>query len=262
MTERLELRGYGSPEQPALVYLPGLHGDWTLVGAFRRELAGRLRFVEMTYPRTLTWSLDDYASAIEQALARLGVETGWLLGESFGSQIVWSLVARKRFAVQGVILAGGFVRHPMGWGVRFAQRVVSGVPLSLVTRILFAYAKIARARFGRSPEMLAGIREFIARRTEEDRRAATHRLHLIAGSDPRPIAEKIALPVFGISGLLDPIVPWVFVRPWLKRHCPALREYKVVWHADHTVLGTGPRTAADTVVRWVRGEVNQNKVRI
>ena len=69
--EKLELRVYGDPSLRTLVYLPGLHGDWTLIGGFRAAVAGRVRFVEMTYPRTLTWSLDDHAAAIEDELSKL-----------------------------------------------------------------------------------------------------------------------------------------------------------------------------------------------
>src|ERR1051326_3150607 len=113
MSETLQIRIHGSDAMPALIYLPGLHGDWTLVGNFRRALAGRLRFVELTYPRTLTWSLDEYAAAIEAALLERGITNGWLLGESFGSQIAWPLGARKQFCTDGIILAGGFGRHPL-----------------------------------------------------------------------------------------------------------------------------------------------------
>src|SRR5208337_1274572 len=100
-----------------LVYLPGLHGDWTLIGGFRKALAGRVRFAEVTYPRTLVWSLEDYAAGVEQGLAQQGIRSGWLLGESFSSQVVWALVARNCLQTQGVILAGGFARHPMHWAV-------------------------------------------------------------------------------------------------------------------------------------------------
>ena len=251
MAEQLEMRIYGDAALPTLIYLPGLHGDWTLVGSFRRAVSGRVCFVEMTYPRTLAWSLEDYAEAIETALAERGIVRGWLLGESFGSQVVWPLIARKRFQVEGVILAGGFVRHPMRWGVRLAERLTGGVSLSLLTRILFGYAKVARYRYRHAPETLANIQEFIARRTELDRRAAVHRLRLIARNDPRSVARQTKLPVYAITGLVDPIVPWWFVRPWLKQNCPSLREYRIVGRADHNVLGTGSQSAAAYVLRWM-----------
>jgi len=251
MTEALEIRVHGHAALPTLVYLPGLHGDWTLIGSFRRALSGRVRFVELTYPRTLTWSLDDYAQGVETALAGQGITRGWLLGESFSSQVVWCLVARNRFQTEGVILAGGFVRHPMRWGVRWAERLGGAIPLRLVTGILFGYAKVARFRFRRAPEVFANINEFIARRSELDRQAAVHRLRLITANDPCSIAQQVRVPVYALSGLLDPIVPWFCVRRWLKRNCPRLRDYRIIWGADHTVLATGFQAAADQVLRWM-----------
>ena len=249
--EKLQLRVYGDESKPALVYLPGLHGDWTLVGGFRRAMEGRVRFVEMTYPRTLTWSLEDYAREVEEALAELGITSGWLLGESFGSQVVWPMVGRRRFNVEGVILAGGFVRHPMQWGVRFAERVAGGMPLLLLTATFFGYAKVARFRYRRSPETQASIHEFIARRTELDRQAAKHRLRLVAESDLRQIAQEAKVPVYALSGILDPVVPWFWARSWLLSKCPTLQEYKIVWPADHNVLATAPDAAAEKVARWM-----------
>lgn len=251
MVEELQIRIHGDPSLPTLIYLPGTHGDWTLIGSFRRALAGRVRFIELTYPRTSSWSLDDYAAAVEAGLTALNVARGWLLGESFSSQVAWPLVARGRLPVEGLILAGGFVRHPMIWGVRLAERVCGGAPLSLITRMLFGYAKVARWRYRHSPEVLASLAEFIARRTELDRQAATHRLHLIAQNDPRALARQTRLPVYALTGLLDPVVPWPWVRRWLKSNCPALREYRVLPRADHNALSTAPEAAAELVVSWM-----------
>jgi len=251
MCEALQIRIHGDAACPTLIYLPGLHGDWTLVGSFRKAIAAKVRFVETTYPRTLTWSLDDYAAAVESALAERGITRGWLLGESFSSQVVWAIAARNSFRIDGIILAGGFVRHPLRWGVRLAERIADGIPLALITRILFGYAKVARFRYRHAPETLAHIAEFIARRTELDRQAATHRLRLIAQNDPRGIARQVRVPVFALAGLADPIVPWLPVRCWLRKHCLGFREAKLVYSADHNVLGTAPELAADTVVKWM-----------
>jgi pimeloyl-ACP methyl ester carboxylesterase len=250
LCEKLEIRVHGPAGPPALVYLPGLHGDWTLIGGFRKALAGRVRFAEITYPRTLTWSLEDYAAGVEQALAEQGIGGGWLLGESFSSPVVWHLVARKRFAVRGVILAGGFVRHPLPWGVRLAEWLCGRISLALLRRMLLGYARLARLRYRHEPEVLAAVAEFIARRTDLDRQAAKHRLHLLAGSDPGALARQSQVPVYALAGLVDPIVPWFLVWPWLKRNCPALREYRIL-RADHNVLSTASRAAAEQVVRWM-----------
>jgi len=250
MEEQLQLRIYGEAAQPTLIYLPGLHGDWTLIGSFKRALGNRMRFVEVTYPRTLTWSIQDYAANVENALAENGIISGWLLGESFSSVVVWPIIERKRFKVEGLILAGGFVQHSMRRTALLVQRVAGAMPLSLITRILFGYAKVARFRYRRSPETLADVQNFIARRTELDRRAAVHRLRLVAESDPRSIARNACVPVFALSGALDPIVPWIFVRRWLRRNCAALRDYRVL-RGDHNVLSTVPDASADQVVQWI-----------
>ncbi len=255
--EQLQIRIHGPAWRPTLVYLPGLHGDWTLVGSFRAAVAGRVRFVEFTYPRTLVWSLEDYAQAVEAALLANGIDRGWVLGESFGSQVAWHLCrAPGRFHAEGLILANGFARHPCTWGVRLAQQLCGGVSPTWLTRFLFVYERYARFRHRRAPETLASLGEFLARRTELDRQAVKHRLSLIAEGDVRALAREIHLPVYYLAGLFDPIVPWPVVRCWLRSNCPGYRGGKTVWLADHNVLGTAPRTAAELVLHWMsRGPV-------
>src|SRR6185503_1966081 len=125
--DALKIRVHGDFDKPTLIYLPGLHGDWTLVSSFREAVKGRVRFVEFAYPRTLAWSLEDHAEAILQALEKNGIEEGWLLAESFGSVLGWELI-EKGFAVKGVILAGGFVRYPFMPLVRLAHCINSATP--------------------------------------------------------------------------------------------------------------------------------------
>jgi pimeloyl-ACP methyl ester carboxylesterase len=261
MEEELQLRIHGEASLPTLVYLPGLHGDWTLIGSFRSAVAGKVRFVEMTYPRTITWSLDDYAAAIESALAQNGIESGWLLGESFGSQPLWALLARKTFQPQGIILAGGFVRLPTRWILCWAERLAGRIGLALLTQIIFPatnrlfaryYATLSRYRFRHASETLAKINIFLERRTPLDFQAALHRLHLIAGNNPCAIARNVTAPVFAISGWLDPIVPWFAVRRWLRKHCPTLREFKII-RGDHAVLITASRISAKQILKWMNG---------
>jgi len=264
MGDELELQIHGDASLPTLIYLPGLHGDWTLIGGFRRCVAGKVRFVEVTYPRTLSWSLDDYAIAIESALARRSINCGWLLAESFGSQPLWTLVARNpgphlkecaptQFCVEGIILAGGFVRHPLQWVVHLTELMTGAISNAIFVWIVFNYAKVARLRYRRSPEVLATIDEFIARRSQRlDRRAARNRVHLIANNDPRQTAARTTVPIFGLSGWLDPVVPWPWVRRWLTRHCPTLKAFRVLREADHNVLSTAPQAAAAQVLQWMQ----------
>jgi pimeloyl-ACP methyl ester carboxylesterase len=251
MEEKLQLRIYGDASLPTLIYLPGLHGDWTLIGGFRSRVLGRVRFVEMTYPRARSGSLDDYVAQIEDALAQNGISRGWLLGESFGSQLAWALLARGKFSAQGVILAGGFVRHPAHRFMRLTEGIVGKISVKLFVKIIFGYARFARFRYRDSPETLTTLDEFIARRSPQDKEAAQYRLHLIAQNDPRQTARTTTVPVYGLAGFLDPLVPWPHVRRWLKWYCPALRDFKVIRRADHNVLNTGTQEAAHWILEWM-----------
>ena len=187
MNEHLELdsdevlsRVQGPTTAPTLVYLPGLHGDWTLIAGFRRALGQSVRFVEITYPRTLTWSLVDYARGVEDGLAKLGIRSGWLLGESFGSQVLWEMLNRHEFKAIGAILAGGFARHPAPWLAAAVSRFSGRASRGLLRTFFSAYGKVARIRFRRAPETVASMREFVARRTVRDIRAMEHRLQLVS----------------------------------------------------------------------------------
>lgn len=95
MAEELQMRIHGDASLPTLVYLPGLHGDWTLAASFRKAVEGKVRFVEFTYPRTTEWTLGDYAEAVERRLLENGITSGWLLAESFSSQVAWELLERS-----------------------------------------------------------------------------------------------------------------------------------------------------------------------
>jgi len=231
---------------PTLIYLPGTHGDWTLNGAFRREVNGRARLVEFTFPRTLEWSLVDYANAIEQKLIANKIEQGWILAESFASQVAWVWVGQnsKQFKIEGIILAGGFVRHPIIPAVRLAIFLTRHIPAALLKSILWFYTIYARSREGDSAEIRADLQEFIQRRTPADLRASAHRLDLIAQNDLRSIARATKIPVFYLTGLIDPIVPWPFVQPWLKKNCPGYRGWKIIFSSDHHVLGAAKKSAS------------------
>lgn len=252
MEEVLQLRTHGDPAAPALVYLPGIHGDWTLVGSFRAAMADAVRFVEFTYPRTVSWSLADYARAVEDALLAAGVRKGWVLAESFGSQVAWPLVAESRgFQAHGLVLAGGFGRHPMPGTARGCGRVCAALPLRWLHGGLQVYAGCARFRYRHAPETLADLAEFVARRSEADRRAAVHRLDLIAANHPAALAERFGGPVHYLTGLADPVVPWPLVPRWLRRHCPDYRGMRIVAAADHAVLATAPARSAWIVRTWL-----------
>ncbi len=255
---KITLRVHGSPELPALIYLPGVHGDWTLIAGFRQALSTKARFVEITYPRATAWTLTRYAQGIESALLAAGVNGGWLLGESFGSQPAWELIRRTRggqssLRYDGLILAGGFVKHPWPWGARFLRAVTAMAPRRLLRVLLAGYATCARFRHRHAPETLADIAQFVANRLHPDDPAAmAQRYTLIIENDLRSVAQEATLPVFQLTGMVDPIVPWPLTAPWLRKHCPTLKDSRIIRLADHNVLATAPTKSATLVLSWMQ----------
>jgi len=242
--------------RPTLVYLPGLHGDWTVAAPLGECLAGQLRFVTVTYPRTQTWSITDYGAAVAHALQEQGIEKAWLLGESFGSQIAWPLFdspgTPPAFRPEGLILAGGFVRHPWPTAARACARLLALTPPAVFRAFPKAYLAYARLRLPASSRVRDALQEFVNRRTSSDLRAMVHRLHLLADYDPRPIARRITSPVYQLVGFFDPIVPALQVRRWLRRCCPGFREARTAWSGDHNVLLITAQIAARQILLWMQ----------
>jgi pimeloyl-ACP methyl ester carboxylesterase len=254
--EQIQVRVHGDAALPMLVYLPGLHGDWTLVSSFRAAMSGRVRFVEFAYPCRADWTLDDYAQAVVGQLAAHGISNGWLLAESFGSQVAWKILERgdSRFKPLGLILAGGFVRHPVVIGVHAFHAAHRLMPSWCFRLLLKIYARYARLRHRHAPETLASIAEFVERRTAADREAIASRYPLIARADFRELASHTTLPIFALAGFFDPIVPWPLAHPWLGRNCPGFRERRIILNADHNVLGTAPQKAAGQILHWMNSQ--------
>jgi len=253
--EVLQIRVHGSPDLPTLIYLPGTHGDWSLIAGLRNRLLPGFCFVEFTYPRTTRWTLADYASHILEALQCHGIKQGWLLGESFGSQIAWLLadVSPVDFKCHGIILAGGFGRHPFPWGVALAiggfQKLIRDE--TKVQQVMKSYARWVRWYYEATSERDTSVHDFILRRTQEDGLAAIHRLKLIRDNRPQALVTQLKIPVWNLSGIWDALVPWYLVTPCLRRHCPGYRETKLILSADHNVLFSAPTKSARTIREWL-----------
>lgn len=253
-SSELEIRIDGTPDLPTLVYLPGSHGDWTLAGAFRNAILGKVRLVSVAYPCTTSWTVQDHAEAVSAALLEHQIESGWLLGESFGSQVAWALVDKHdrgssgttSFRPEGIVLAGGFIRYPINTLARFGNALCGARPIVEITA--WTYLHFVLARSMNAPD----IDQFKSRRVRPgDFEALRHRLKLIAENNPNEIARSTTVPVYSLSGFFDTLVPWLLINDWLRRNCPAFRESKVLFGADHIVLGTAPEAAADQILKWM-----------
>ncbi|MCD6050094.1 MAG: hypothetical protein K0Q55_1497 [Verrucomicrobia bacterium] len=255
MEEPLQIRIHGSPTLPTLIYLPGTHGDWSIIAGLRNQLVPQFCFVEFTYPRTTIWALADYAENIRRILKANGINEGWLLAESFGSQIAWLLAdaSQADFKCQGIILAGGFGRHPLPWGVQIVGKGFQQFRANerRGQQSMKSYACYVRCFYEETPETIASVDTFIQRRTAADADAAVHRLRLIYGHAPAELIRRIRMPVFSLSGFWDQLVPWFMVTPWLRRNCPGYRGSRVILKADHNVLFSAPTESARTIQEWI-----------
>ncbi|HEY1172523.1 MAG TPA: alpha/beta hydrolase [Verrucomicrobiae bacterium] len=253
--ESVRIRIHDSLTLPTLIYLPGTHGDWSVITGLRNKLIPQFCFVEITYPRTVTWTLADYAEHIRKALKENGITRGWLLGESFGSQVAWLLANETDtgFQCQGIILAGGFGRHPLPWAVSMASKGFTRFMADegRVRRAMKNYARYVHRFYEQTPETASSVEMFIQRRTPEDAQAAVHRLRLIQGHAPAELVRRTQVPVFSLSGVWDQLVPWFVVTPWLKCHCPGYRDSKLILKADHNVLFSAPTKSARTIQEWL-----------
>lgn len=260
--DQLEVRSHGAG--PAtLLYLPGIHGDWTLASSFRTVIARKFRFIEITYPRTVSWSLRQYAEAVFHHLQQVGQKQIWFLGESYSSIVAWELLNvikanHSEIEIRGIILAGGFVRYPSNLLVGAARQVMLHTPSNLWKVLFWIYARYAVFRHRNAPETKASVSEFVRRRTSQDLRAVAHRLALIRDADLRDTARNCTTPIYALAGGIDPIVPWWHVFPWLRKNCPALQDSQLIWSADHAVLATAPHRAAEIISQWVLAREHQS----
>jgi len=144
------------------------------------------------------------------------------------------------------------VRHPVIPGVRVMRRLNAALPVSALQRLFRLYAWYARFRHRHAPETLDSLAEFMTNRLAPgDQEAIVHRLDLIASNDPRPVARQARLAVHYLAGLADPLVPFPFVRTWLRRHCPGYRGGRTILNADHNVLATAPQESANQILDWM-----------
>lgn len=246
----------GEASLPTLIYLPGVHGDWTLLPGFRELAKKKFRVVQFSYPRTLSWELEDYARAVDREIKQLGVSHAWVLAESFSSQVAWTwmkLTIEKQsdFKFDGVILAGGFVRYPMPLNLALARLFFAVAPWWLWRGLFAVYLWYSGFRHRNAGPIGNCAREFIDRRTPLDIAAMRKRLKLIRDADLRAVAKAAPCPVYLLAGIIDPVVPPAMVARWLRRNCPAFRSARVIRPADHNVLGTEPAKALAQIESWV-----------
>jgi len=245
----------GPPTAPVVVYLPGLHGDWTPLWRIREPLARHLRLVEIAYPRAAAnWTLDDYVTRLGDLFDRLGLASVHLLAESFGSLVGWVFACRHPERVRSLLVAGGFSVSPGRVRVALAELGLRLFPAALLDKGVDLYLLYLNRRgfpgnaFRREGEF------FPATRTRLGWRATRNRLKIIRQTDLRGRLGELRVPVFYFGGARDIIVPVRREIATLRRHLrPECNFHSVLFpKAPHPIIPARYRQVARLILAWIR----------
>lgn len=244
----------GAPEGPALVYIPGIHGDWTPMWRIRELLGRSFRLVEVSYPRAATdWTLEDYVARLVELFDRLGLSSAHLLAESFGSLVGWDFTCRHPGRVKSLMVAGGFCRTPGRVKVALADFALGLIPAWILDRFVDLYlAFLVRRGFPRDAFLRSG-EFFPATRTARGWRSTHNRLRIIRRTDVRRRLGELRVPVLYFGGARDRIVPVrreiATLRGALAPEC-AFREV-LFPAAPHPIIPARYPQVAALIAEWI-----------
>lgn len=242
----------GDSAAPPLVYLPGVHGDWTIFERLRPLLNAHFRVIEITYPRRTDWKIEDFGSGLAKVLDELEVGAVHLLGESFGSLVCWEFGLSRPKRVRSFTLAGGFCQSPPTLMVDAARWGLSILPSPIFEFGIDTYVgyrgKRGEKREALGPEALP----YPATRTTEGRLATVNRMQIIRRTDVRPRLGEVRFPVSYLGGSADGVVPVQREVQTLKdRLAPECRFHSfLVPGAPHIILASHPVDSARHILDW------------
>jgi pimeloyl-ACP methyl ester carboxylesterase len=242
----------GPPDAPVLIYIPGIHGDWTPMRRLQPLLSQRLRLVEVAYPRAPEWSLEDYTARLLDLFLLLDIGPAHLLAESFGSLIGLDFALHCPERVRSIVIAGGFCSSPGRLRVGLARRL-----LGLIQPRIFEWGidlYLAWVIRGRLP-IEGDFREdfFPASRTRRGWQAVLSRLDIIRRTDFRPRLARLRTPIFYLGGSRDWVVPVRRTIDLFKRclHESCVFRNLVIPGAPHAILPACARSISGIITDWV-----------
>lgn len=244
----------GPEGAPALVYVPGIHGDWTPLWRIRELITRHWRLVEIAYPRSAThWTLDDYVSRLGDLFDHHDLASVHLLAESFGSLIGWTFACRHPERVRSLLVAGGFSVSPGRVKVAAAELALHLFPAALLDKAVdFYLLYLIRRGFPSSAFHREG-EFFTATRTSFGWRATRNRLKIIRKTDLRGSLGELRVPIFYFGGAWDWIVPVNREIATLNRHLhPACKFHSHLFpKAPHPIIPSRYRQVAQLIFDWI-----------
>ena len=239
---------------PAVVYVPGIHGDWTPLWRIRNVLRRHCRLIEIAYPRTAErWSLDEYTTRLTALIDRLDLSTVHLLAESFGSLVGWTFASRHPERVKSLMVAGGFCSSPGRVKVAAADLALRLFPARLLDKMVDLYLAYLIKRGFPASAFHRQSEFFPATRTRPGWRSTHNRLKIIRRTDVRSRLGELSIPVLYFGGACDWIVPVRREIATLKHHLrPECAFRSIIFpNAPHPIIPARYPQVAQLIFDWV-----------
>lgn len=262
---RLIFRESGNASNPPLIYLPGVHGDWTPQAVASPMLSANFRLVELTYPKQPAWNVGHYVAALQELMDELDIASAHIVAESFGSIIGWQFGLELAERVHSLILVGGFCQPPGNLRMSIGTLGLSALPTGLFEAGVDLYVSL-RENQGRLEHPLSedSPPAYSSVRSEEGKRATVRRLELIQESDYRDNLHAISFPVRYIGGERDVIVPVRREIQTLMDSLPAEADFKsrVIPGGPHMIVSSHPEETAGQIIEWAEESESEFQKRI
>lgn len=243
----------GSEDVPPVVYLPGIHGDWTPLEGARPRLNAKVRLIEAAYPRVDHWTLNDFADALDALLDDLGLQSAHVVGESFGSLVGWQFGLTRPDRVRSFVLIGGFSQAPNRRSVRSAKWALRLLPTFAFEKGIDTYVSYKSRKGERRPSHGPEIPPYPAARTRRGKRATMNRMTIVQRTDFRGHLDKVTFPVRYIGGEMDRVVPvhreLATLAELLPPHCEF--DARLLARAPHAIIASHPEETSAHICDWV-----------
>lgn len=249
-----------STKENVIIILPGLHGDCSHLTSFLQEFnTSQVITVKYLSSKRNKNTIEEYADSLFCALSIINAREGFIIAESFGSQVAWRFLellkkntAPFTFQVKALILAGGFLSHPFPRLVRLFSYLYGKARVSWLNLAFRAYFGFVSKATGakKLPNTF-----FEERSSLQDQKALISRMELMQ-NDFRKIAENIRCNVYLLVGFWDVIaVPWPLNYFYLNKYCPKFEaKWDYCFWGDHAVLYSEPKKSASIIKNWIKRE--------
>ena len=243
----------GPEDAPAMVYLPGVHGDWTANESARTHLSRETRLIEVAYPRNAAWTLADFSNALRRLLDRLNLTSVHVAGESFGSLVAWETAFGHPELIKSLLLVGGFAQPPAYRVATSAKWALRGMPTFVLETGIDIYVYYKDLKGERRLGRRSGVSPYPAVRTRKGKLATASRMGIIERTDVRERLHRLQQPVRYIGGDSDSVIGVHRELSTLRQHLPPHCEFKseLIQDAPHAIIASHPEHTARTLTRWI-----------